>query len=339
MSDSTYKVVITEPLDTNTPIEDTVNEFAKAFKLTSERAMELINKAPVSINNKADEKTARNYYEALKKVGLGCEIKTMNGEVIDIMQSTPGETDPPPPSPAEIAPVPAKPAVVEEENQPGLKFKIEGRPDYAFVTVQLPANKTLKVEASAMATMDTHLKMKTKMRGGLGRLVSGESIFINEFTAEGVPGEIGIAPGTPGDMGHVYLNNDTIYLQNSAFVAADMDVTVESKWQGLKKGFFSGESFFLIRCSGKGDLWFNTYGAMHEIDVAGEYVVDTGNIVAFTEGLEYNITKVGGYKSLFFSGEGFVCRFSGSGQIWLQTRGVRAFTSWAHWYRPVKNKS
>ena len=187
-----------------------------------------------------------------------------------------------------------------------------------------------------MATMDTHLKMKTKMRGGLGRLVSGESIFINEFTAEGVPGEIGIAPGTPGDMGHVYLNGDTIFLQNSAFVAADMDVNIETKWQGLKKGFFSGESFFLIRCSGKGDLWFNTYGAMYEIDVAGEYVVDTGNIVAFTEGLDYNITKVGGYKSLFFSGEGFVCRFSGSGRVWLQTRGVRAFTSWAHWFRPVK---
>lgn len=339
MSDSNYKVVITGPLDTNTPIEDTVNEFAKAFKLSPERAMELVNKAPVSINAKADEKTARSYYEALKKVGLGCEIKSMDNEVIDIMQSTPGDTTSPNPAATQAAPVTDKPQAVDEENQPGLKFKIEGRPDYAFVTVQLPANKTLKVEASAMATMDTHLKMKTKMRGGLGRLVSGESIFINEFTAEGIPGEIGIAPGTPGDMGHVYLNNDTIYLQNSAFVAADMDVTVESKWQGLKKGFFSGESFFLIRCSGKGDLWFNTYGAMHEIDVAGEYVVDTGNIVAFTEGLEYNITKVGGYKSLFFSGEGFVCRFSGSGQIWLQTRGVRAFTSWAHWFRPVKKSN
>jgi len=336
MSDSNYKVIMTGLLDTNTPIEDTVNAFAKTFKLTPERAREMINKVPISINNKADEKTARAFYKALKKVGLRCKIKTKDGQVIDIMQFTSTKTTSPKPAPADPSPVPSKPAAVEEEKQPGLKFKIEGRPDFAFVTVKLPANKTLKVEASSMATMDTHLKMKTKMRGGLGRFVSGESIFINEFTAEGVPGEIGIAPGAPGDMSHIYLNNETIYLQNSAFVAADMDVNIESKWQGFKKGFFSGENFFLIRCSGKGDLWFNTYGAMHELDVAGEYVVDTGNIVAFTEGLEYNITKVGGYKSLFFSGEGFVCRFSGTGRVWLQTRGVQAFTSWAHWFRPVE---
>ena len=152
-----------------------------------------------------------------------------------------------------------------------------------------------------MATMDTNLQMKTKMRGGLGRLLTGESIFINEFTAEGGAGEIGIAPSLPGDLVHRYLDDDTIiYLQNSAFVAAGMDVKVESKWQGLTKGFFSGESLFLIRCSGKGDLWFNTYGAIIEIDVTGKYVIDTGNIVAFTGGLDYKISKVGGYKSSIF---------------------------------------
>ena len=115
-------------------------------------------------------------------------------------------------------------------------------------------------------------------------------------------------------------------------------VEVESKWQGLTKGFFSGESLFLIRAKGQGDLWFNTYGAMIEIDVKGDYVVDTGNIVAFTDGLDYKVSKVGGYKSLFFSGEGFVCRFSGEGKVWIQTRGVDAFLSWLHPYRPAPKK-
>lgn len=226
------------------------------------------------------------------------------------------------------------PEVVVEE-QPGYQFRIEGRPDYAFLTVQIPPEETLKVEASAMATMDTNLRMKTKLRGGLGRFVTGESLFLNEFTAEGGPAEIGIAPGSPGDMAHVFLDGNVIFLQNSAFVAAAMGVTLETKWQGLVKGFFSGENLFLIRASGQGDLWFNTYGALIEIDVSSDYVVDTGNIVAFTDGLEYNITKVGGYKSLFFSGEGFVCRFKGQGKVWIQTRGVSAFTWWAHWFRPA----
>src|SRR5690606_40073939 len=158
-----------------------------------------------------------------------------------------------------------------------------------------------------------------------GRLITGENIFINEFTAERGPGEIGIAPGAPGALEHVYLDNSVIFLQNTAYVASGPGVQVETKWQGLMKGFFSGESLFLIRCSGKGDLWFNTYGAMIAIDVTGEYVVDTGHIVAFTEGLDYKISRVGGYKSLFFSGEGLVCRFSGVGRVWIQTRKLGAF--------------
>ena len=162
-----------------------------------------------------------------------------------------------------------------------LDYRLECRPDFSFLTVNLPQSQTMKVEASAMATMDTHIRMKTKLKGGLGRFLTGESIFINEFTAENGPGKISIAPGPPGDMDHVLLEDDIIYLQNSAFVASGPEILVESKWQGLMRGFFSGESLFLIRCSGKGDLWFNTYGAIISIDVAGSYVVDTSYVVAF----------------------------------------------------------
>lgn len=218
-------------------------------------------------------------------------------------------------------------------------YHFDCRPDFAFLSVQVPAEQTLRVEASAMASMDTNIQMKTKLKGGFGRFISGESIFINDFTAAGGPGEIKIAPGPPGDMEHVYLEDDVIYLQNSAFVACSPNIQVDTKWQGFTKGFFSGESLFLIRCSGHGDVWFNTYGAIMEIDVTDDYVVDTGHIVAFTDGLDYRISKVGGYKSLFFSGEGFVCRFSGQGKVWIQTRKVPAFASWINPYRPVKDKS
>ena len=216
-------------------------------------------------------------------------------------------------------------------------FRFDCKPDFASLTVQVPSGQTLKVEASAMATMSTNMVMKTKMRGGLSRLVTGESIFINEFTADGGSGEIGIAPGSPGDMEHLYLDNQTVFLQNSAFVASSMSVDVTAKWQGFIKGFFAGESLFFIKCSGTGDLWFNTYGGIIEVDVNGGYVVDTGCIVAFTEGLEYRVTKFGGYKSLFFSGEGLVCQFSGQGKVWIQTRQVPAFARWVHPYRPQQD--
>ncbi len=217
------------------------------------------------------------------------------------------------------------------------QFSLDKKPDYGFITIQIPAGKTLKVEASAMASMETNVTMKTKMKGGLGRLLTGESLFINEFTAEKAPGEICLAPASPGDVDHVYLNNETIFMQNSAFVASSMEIETATKWQGLTKGFFSGEKLFLIKCSGTGDLWFNSYGGIFSIDVNGEYVVDTGHIVAFTGGLEYRVSKVGGYKSLFLSGEGFVCRFSGQGKVWIQTRKVSPLISWVWPFRPQKS--
>lgn len=219
-------------------------------------------------------------------------------------------------------------------------FEIEGRPDFSLLTVSLKPSQTIKVEASAMAAMDTNLKMKTKMKGGLGRFLTGESIFINDFTAEGGGGKISIAPGSPGDLEHVYLKDQTIYLQNSAFLAASPGIQVESKWQGLMKGFFSGEGLFLIRCSGTGDVWFNTYGGLIAIEqVTGSYVVDTGHIVGFTDGLTYQVQSIGGYKSLFFSGEGLVCRFTGKGTLWIQTRKINRLISWIYPFRRVKSKS
>ena len=217
------------------------------------------------------------------------------------------------------------------------EFRIECKPDFSFLTVQVPASQTLKVEASAMATMSTNMVMKTKMKGGLSRFLGGENIFINEFTAQAGPAEIGIAPGSPGDMDHVFMDGSSeIFLQSSAYVASSMNVEVDSKWQGFK-GFFSGEGLFLLRCTGQGDLWFNTYGAMIEVPVDGNYVVDTSHVVAFTSGLEYNVESVGGLKSLFLSGEGLVCRFHGQGKVWIQTRHPMAFANWAYPFRPQKN--
>jgi uncharacterized protein (TIGR00266 family) len=309
--------------------------FAQLFRISEEKAQQLLARTPLVIKEGLDAETAQKYRSNLEKIGLRVEILAPAAMAPEPMLAVGDEE---PESAPAAPPRPAPPRVVPEE-QPGLQFRIDGRPDFAFLTVQLPANRTLKVEASAMATMDTTLSMKTKLKGGLGRFLTGESLFLNEFTAENVPGDIGIAPGAPGDIGHVYLRNETLFLQNSAFVACDPAVNLETKWQGFTKGFFSGESFFLVRASGEGDLWFNTYGGMIELDIDGDYVVDTGNIVAFTDGLEYHISKVGGYKSLFFSGEGLVCRFSGRGKVWIQTRAATAFVSWAHYFRPVKGSS
>lgn len=220
------------------------------------------------------------------------------------------------------------------------EFSIESAPDYSFLNVSIPAGQKLMVEKSAMASMDTNVMMKTKMKGGLGRLLTKESLFINEFTAEGGPGSISIAPGPSGDMAHFAVSeSQAVLLTGSSYVASTPGVKLDTKFQGLVKGFFSGESLFLIRCSGAGDLWFNTFGGLFSVDVTDEYIVDTGHICAFTEGLDYEIGRIGGYKSLFFSGEGFICRFRGQGRVWIQTRNPLGLVHWADGYRVVQSSS
>ncbi len=223
------------------------------------------------------------------------------------------------------------------QNTTAYPFTIEAAPDYGLVNVTIPRGKTLKVEASAMAYMDSSLKMKTRLGGGFKRMLSGEKLFINEFSADEADGELGLAPGTPGDVEHVYLENETFYIQNSAFLAASPELELSIEFQGFK-GFFSGERLFMIKVTGTGDLWFNSFGGILEIDVVDNYVVDTGYIVAFSDGLSYDVRPVAGLKSLFFSGEGLVCRFSGQGKVWIQTRLAPAFVRWADPFRKTKKK-
>lgn len=356
MNNTNIDIVLTGELAEGISVEQACSTIEKLFKLSGEQAKQLLDTAPRVIKRGLDAATAEKYRLTIEKAGL----KVMLKDQADVAGNAAADTTLASAAVASVAPAPA--ATVSESTPPaiarqdppairtaieaakpaaavtfdGLKFKIDGRPDFGFLTVDLPAGKTLKVEASAMATMDTNLVMKTKMKGGISRMLSGENLFLNEFTAENGPGEIGIAPATPGDLIHRYLRGETLYLQSGAFVASTPGINIETKWQGFTKGFFSGESLFLIRASGEGDLWLNSYGAIIEIDVKDGYVVDTGNIVAFTDGLEYSISKVGGYKSLFFSGEGFVCRFKGEGKLWIQTRSVGAFANWARHYRPAK---
>ena len=232
-----------------------------------------------------------------------------------------------------------------ESQQSEIKYEMIGKPDYAMIKMTLKANQTVQVEPSAMAAMDTNIQMKTKAKGGLfagvKRMLSSESFFMNEFTAQNSSGELYISPALPGDMDHVYVNNNTIILQGSAFVASSMGVTINSQFQGLK-GLFNGEGFFFIQATGTGDLFFNTYGGILEIPVDGDYIVDNGYIVAFDSTLQYETQVIGGLKlglTTFMSGEGIVCKFSGKGRLWIQTRQLAPYIGWAWTFAPRKNNS
>ncbi|NEQ98607.1 MAG: TIGR00266 family protein [Cyanothece sp. SIO2G6] len=230
-----------------------------------------------------------------------------------------------------------------------IEYAIEHNPSYALLKLSLQANQMVAVEAGAMSAMDSCIEMKSKMKGGLmgglKRMVGGESLFISEFTAKGKSGDLYISPGVPGDIQHYYVTSGkNLLVQSSGFVAAGPDVTLDTQFQGLSKGFFSGESFFLIKVTGEGDFWFSSFGAIIEIPVENGYVVDTGYIVAFEDTLSYNVETIGGLsfknlKTSILGGEGFVARFSGSGRLWIQSRNLLPFLNFLHPFRPVKSNN
>ena len=162
------------------------------------------------------------------------------------------------------------------------------------------------------------VEMQTGMSGGGGvggffksmgkAMLGGESFFLNTFTAGPAGGWVSLAPSVPGDIAWFDCQpGQNLYIQSGSYLACTANVETDTKFQGAK-GMFSGESLFFIRAftqAGVGRVYYNSYGAVKQIPIQpGQTVtVDTGHLVAYTEGLQYNIGKVGGMKSLFFGGE------------------------------------
>jgi uncharacterized protein (TIGR00266 family) len=149
-----------------------------------------------------------------------------------------------------------------------------------------------------------------------------------------------LAAPAEGDLRALELApGQEFYLQSGAYVAHIGDgLQLDTKWGGVKS-FFSGVGFFMLRAVGPGTLFYAAYGAIHEVQVEHSYVCDTGHIVGFSPGLTYSVRKFGGFKGLFFSGEGLICEFQGHGSLMLQTRNPSSLASFLQPFRPVGSNS
>jgi uncharacterized protein (TIGR00266 family) len=173
-----------------------------------------------------------------------------------------------------------------------MQFEIKSAPDFAIIDCELQKGESIVAESGAMVSMSSDVKMKTEARGGMlaaakRKLLGGESIFQNTYTAEGDSGRVMLAPGCPGDILSFELNAEqSLMIQSSAYLAATPDVTLDTKWGGAK-GFFSGVGLFLLKATGPGTVFVSSYGAIFPKVCEGEYIVDTDHIVAFEDSVTY----------------------------------------------------
>ncbi len=252
------------------------------------------------------------------------------GEVLPELFGVAGSQAGPPPVQAVSRP---------RQNSHEVDYEIFGD-DMQIVEVELDPGETVIAEAGAMNYLEQDITFEAKMGDGsspnegvMGKLLSvgkraltGESIFMTHFTHAGSSHKrrVAFAAPFPGKIIPVDLASigGEITCQKDSFLCAakGTQVTIALN-RKLGAGFFGGEGFILQKLKGDGKAFLHAGGTIIERELNGETLrVDTGCLVAFSPGVDYNIERAGNLKSMFFGGEGlFLATLSGHGRVWLQS--------------------
>ena len=209
-----------------------------------------------------------------------------------------------------------------------MKYSIEGEP-LPVVICELDANEKMITEKGAMSWMSPNMKMEPV--GGVGkmfgRMFSGESMFVNHYTAMGGPGMIAFASSFPGAIRAFEISpGREVICQKTAFLASTSQVELSVFFQKkAASGLFGGEGFIMQKLSGNGVVFveFDGYIKEYELSAGQSIVVDTGYLAAMDATCSIEIQKVPGVKNMLFGGEGvFNTVITGPGRVLLQSMPI-----------------
>ncbi|OAL30698.1 hypothetical protein AYO22_01318 [Fonsecaea multimorphosa] len=210
----------------------------------------------------------------------------------------------------------------------GGSYRISHRDTNSLLTIQLAMGCPITAKPGVMIAMSPSVMLKGNIKFSVKKLLIGGEMAHSTFTG---PGEVLLAPSTLGDISILRLaGHETWSVGRDAFLACTQGVVKEYKSQSISKAMFSGEGLFVYKISGIGILWMSTFGAVLKKDlVDGEkYIIDNGHLVAWN--CKYVLERVasGGIISGISSGEGLICKFTGPGTVYMQTRNQAAFAAY-----------
>ena len=216
-----------------------------------------------------------------------------------------------------------------------MNIELSDRGLFSSALVRLEPGDGFVSESGAMyrASANVDVDVTTQSRGGGGllagvkRMLAKESFFFSTYRiTDGQVGEVGLAPTHMGSLHRIDVAPGEDWLcAGGSYLGSAPSLQIDTQFQGLK-GVFYGESISFVQVSGNGPLLVSAFGRIVEHEVAGELIVDTGHVVAFSAGLNYSLDKIGGsWLQSWLSGEGIVLRFSGTGRIVLQSHNPGEF--------------
>lgn len=215
-----------------------------------------------------------------------------------------------------------------------MRYQVLGDTMPAVEVVFDQAGESMYTQSGGMAWMSEGVAMDSNMRGGLGksigRMFSGESLFMATYKAERPGAMIAFASTVAGEVLPIDVGvTGGMICQKGAFLCAQESVTLSvALTKKLSAGLFGGEGFILQDITGKGMVFLEIDGNKVEKNLGpGEVIkVDTGNVVAFEKSVKYEIETVKGLKNIFFGGEGlFLTKLTGPGRVILQTQNFNEF--------------
>jgi len=217
-----------------------------------------------------------------------------------------------------------------------LEYEIKYKPSYSMLVVKLKPNEMITAESGALTYMTPNIDVETRRReksilGSIGLKLAGrQSFWVNDYTAQQNLGEVAFVSAPVGDIENLEIKPNKGYIiQSSSYIASTQNVELDVKWQGFTKGLF-GQGLFMIKVSGDGTLFINTFGAIdkHKLEPNQTLVVDNFHLVAFSDTCDYKVKKFGGLKSTLLGGEGLVTEIRGPGDVFIQTKNLREFVEW-----------
>jgi uncharacterized protein (TIGR00266 family) len=217
-----------------------------------------------------------------------------------------------------------------------VQYDVKYKPSYSLLVVTLDPGESIIAESGSMTYMQPSIEVKTQKReksfwGSLSlAVIGGQSFFINQFTATGESGEAGFSAAPLGDIDTLRVAPGRgLIIQKSSYIASQQGVDLDIKWEGFSKGLF-GQGLFMIRVSGEGLLFINTFGAVdkHILAPGEKLIIDNFHLVAFSDSCQYTVRKFGGLKETLLGGEGLVTEIAGPGEIYIQTKNIRELADW-----------
>jgi uncharacterized protein (TIGR00266 family) len=199
--------------------------------------------------------------------------------------------------------------------------------------LSLQSGESVVTEAGQFSWMSDSIQFATNTGGGVAgkgimgavkRAVSGATIMMTTYTAQGGPGSIAFASKVPGHILPIDVApGNEFMVHRHGFMAATAGIELSMGFQqSIRGGIFGGEGFILQKIGGNGRAWVDLQGEVIVYDLAdGQSLrVHPGHAGLFQASVTFTVQKVPGLANRYMGKDGHhFAVLTGPGRVWLQS--------------------